>query len=54
MKIISQIYSFICYCLRSIKQGLITLFLIVKRDIEQLGVHLFNGGNALKSKDALN
>lgn len=54
MKIISQIYAFICYCLRAIKRGLIALFLIVKHDIEHLGVHLFNGGNALKSKDALN
>ena len=31
-----------------------TLFLIVKSDIQQLGVHLFNGGNALKSKNTQN
>ena len=54
MQMLNQLYSFICYCLRAIQQGLCTLILIVKADLEQLGIHLFNGGKALKNQEGLN
>ena len=52
MNILNKLWALIVYCLKSIKHGVLTLFLTIKLDIEQVFVHLFNGGRALKGSQA--
>ena len=52
MNILNKLWALIVYCLKSIKHGVLTLFLTINLDIEQVFVHLFNGGRALKGSQA--
>lgn len=52
MNIFNKLWALIVYCLKSIKRGVLALFLTIKLDIEQVFVHLFSGGRALKGSQA--